>query len=90
MTRDSPDEQRTINSYSELLAYLEAWTSWEDPDVYDFGGIVGVLGACLTNLERNALDAELEDIANRLEPGQLETLLRMADLARANPAEDEP
>ncbi|MEQ1569160.1 MAG: hypothetical protein ABMA64_26225 [Myxococcota bacterium] len=63
--------------------------SWEDPDVYDFGGMMGILGACLSNLSRFGVTGELDEVANYLEPAQLEMLLRLAEFARKNPAEVE-
>lgn len=46
-----------------------------------------ILKACLSNLSRRALEGELEEVANYLEPDQSETLLRLAEYARAGDIE---
>ncbi len=77
------------HTYRDLLESLESWMSWDDQEVYDFGGMMGILGACLSNLSRFGVEGELDEVSNYLEPAQREMLLRLADYARANPAEDE-
>ncbi len=78
-----------ISSYKGLLSSLAEWRSWDDDEVYDFGGIIAVLGACLRNLDQYGVEGELNEVANYLEPEEVRMLLRLAELARANPAEDQ-
>jgi hypothetical protein len=77
-----------IETYNDLIDGIENWMSWEHEEVYDFGGMMSILAACLSNLSRLAVEGELEEVANFLEPAQLEFLLRLADYARAHPADD--
>ena len=74
------------SNYGELLESLENWMSWENPDAYDIGGMMGVLDACLRNLGRYGVEGELDEVANFLEPDAVLVLLDLADRARANPA----
>jgi len=53
-----------IRSYEELEDMLRNWLCFgvQREHEYDFGGMASLLGACLDNLQKHALEAELEDI----------------------------
>jgi len=70
------------STYEELEAYIRRWTSWSG-DGYDFGGIVGLVAACLSNIGECANEGDLADFAERLEPEQQEVLVRLAALIEA-------
>lgn len=69
------------SNFEELEGFLRTWRSWVG-DEYDFGGMVALLGACLENIERHAIDGDLEDFADRLDPEQQRTLFKLAALVR--------
>jgi 3-deoxy-D-arabino-heptulosonate 7-phosphate (DAHP) synthase len=46
---------------------------------YDFGGVLALLSACLDNLRKYALEAELEEIPEYLTTEQVKFLKKMAD-----------
>ena len=71
-----------VRTYGELLDYLRNWRSPEDPQVYDFGGMVHLLTACLDNLRQLAVDGELEDIGNFLDDEQRLFLAKLSRLAQ--------
>jgi hypothetical protein len=80
---------KDIKSYEDILDYLSNWTTWHgDPYVYDFAGIVRVLGACLDNLRNRAGEAELEETGAYLEQEQKEFLTKLAKLASLPPEDD--
>lgn len=70
---------RHFASYEELEAFLHEWISWEG-DMYDFGGVVGLLEACLANIRERALEGDLEEFADRLAPENRATLVLLARL----------
>ena len=45
--------------------------------MYDANGMVTILGACLTNLSRFGLDADLEELNEIFEPHQVEVLMKL-------------
>lgn len=57
-----------IDSLEELAGYLLDFETWDHRGGYDFGGMVSLLGACMDNLRKHALEAELPE---RLERSQL-------------------
>ena len=65
-------------SYEEFIDFIENWVSWEDPFVYDYGGIIAVLGAALSHLCKSGVDDELRDLADRLEHDEIEMLVKLA------------
>jgi hypothetical protein len=81
--------QRQFETYEELVEYLRHWRSWTGEGQYDFGGIVGLLAGCLDSLREFALEAELEDLGEYLEPEQKAFLLQLS--ARlADPGQPRP
>jgi hypothetical protein len=71
---------QSFETYEELVEFLRSWRSWHEAAEYDFGGAVHLLGACLSNILDNALDAEIEDLPDYLEPSQQELLMRLASV----------
>ncbi len=70
-------------SYEELLAYLRQFVNVHgDPVPYDFNGVVDLMLATLDNLGHNALEAELEDMAESFSDEQAAFFLRLADYLR--------
>jgi hypothetical protein len=70
-------------SYEELESYLREFVNIPGEHVpYDFGGGVGLFLATLDNVRTNALDAELEDLRERLIDEQAAFLVRLASLIR--------
>ena len=72
---------RSFESFEDLLQFLRDWRTWQDDSDFDFGGMVHLLGACLTAIGTNALDAEIEDFSDFL-GSEKETLLRLASVLR--------
>jgi hypothetical protein len=68
---------KEIKNFESLVELLRNWRSWASEDQYDFGGMVSLLGACLGNLSQFALDAELEELSDILEPEQIAFLRKM-------------
>jgi hypothetical protein len=50
-----------IESFEQLEEGLREWMSFGDPQAYDAAGMMVLLCACLDNLRKYALPAELED-----------------------------
>ena len=53
----------TIESFEELESGLKNWTSFADRQVYDVGGMMALLCACVNNLRNNVSPAEVPDLA---------------------------
>ncbi|EDN65431.1 hypothetical protein BGP_6679 [Beggiatoa sp. PS] len=49
-----------------------------DDKVYDFGGMVSLLGACLDNLKESALEVEIEEIREYLTSEQYDFLNQLS------------
>jgi len=74
------DNIEKLKTFSELLEYLENWHSVEDPNIYDFGGIVQLWLACLNNIKKYAVEGELEDLVVYMENEEREFLSKIAKL----------
>jgi len=74
-----------ITSLGDLAERIRTWTSFADPDIYDDGGLVQLLAACLDHLGRHALPIEIEDIGERLTHEQAEMVLRLAKALQRTP-----
>jgi hypothetical protein len=72
-----------ISSFDDFAQRIRDFETWGDSGGYDFGGAVILLGACLDNLEKHALPAELEELTDRLEPSQITFLLKVAQTIRS-------
>lgn len=79
---------KTITTFEDLEALLRGWMSFHDPLVYDLGGIVSLLGACLDNLEFHLVPGEQEDLRRYMSDDQVAFLRRLAlDLDRVDDEE---
>lgn len=71
-----------IESFEELEEVLRGFESWEDRGGYDFGGAMILLGACLDNLRRHAVEDELVTFGARLDGEQVPFFLRLAEMVK--------
>jgi len=67
-----------MNSSDELEKFLRDWRAWDDKYAYDFLEMCVLFGACLDNLKKYALEAELEDINDILTHEQIDMLNKMS------------
>jgi hypothetical protein len=58
----------TFTDFHSLASYLRGFQSWNDSGGYDFGGAVHLLEACLEGISEHALDADIEEVSQRLSP----------------------
>ncbi len=72
----------SISSLGDLTERIRNWTSFRDEEVYDHGGLIQILCACLDNLRRHALPVDYEEMAERLSDEEIETLIKLADSVR--------
>jgi hypothetical protein len=84
----TPLNPNNIKSFDDLLRYFREWRSLDDPAMYDFGGIVHVMLACLDNIRRYAIDGEIEDIGGYMTRDQVAFLKRLVEAAERT-VEDE-
>lgn len=70
-------------SYEDLLAYLRHFVNFGgDPVPYDFNEVVHLMLAILDNLGHNALEAELEGVAESFSDEQAAFFLKLAGYLR--------
>jgi hypothetical protein len=69
-----------IKSYEQLVKYLEHWTSFNDKDTYDFIGLLGLLGACLKNINKHAIEGDFDAINDALDASEKDTIQKLAKL----------
>ena len=75
-----------ILSFDEFAEQLRNFTSWGNRSGNDFGGAAYLLGACLDNIQKNAQQTELEELAERLDISQFAFLKKLAEMKpRADP-----
>ena len=55
-----------ITSFQDLEQGLKDWSSFSNPDAYDFVAMFALFCACIDNLRRNALPAEIQDLGKEL------------------------
>jgi len=68
-----------IKTFDEFEALLRSFSNWGgDPVPYDAGGVACLLGALLDNIHRYGIDADFEEIPERLTPEQAATIRRIA------------
>lgn len=80
-----------MKSFEELVEFIKTWRAWSGDEQYDFGGMTSLLGACLDNLQQFALDAELKELEEFLEPNQILFLKTLASrLAEPFPTSSTP
>jgi hypothetical protein len=64
-----------IRSFDDFEEYLKHFTSWgDDQYIYDFGGVCTLFLALLDNMQRNGVEAEIDEIGGRFTPDQREFL----------------
>ena len=61
-----PTRGTVIQSFEQLEDGLREWMSFGDPQSYDASGMMALLCACIDNLRKYALPAELEDFGASL------------------------
>lgn len=67
-----------VDNLDQLLKFLESWTSVNgDEYVYDANGMLAILGACLTNLSKFALDADFAELNEVFDARQIEVLRKL-------------
>ncbi len=71
-----------VETLEELEQYLREFSSWGNPDAFDFGGAAALLGACLDCLKKQAVDAELEDLEDHLSSDQIDFMNHVVGLMR--------
>jgi hypothetical protein len=70
-----------LSSFDDLLRLLKDYRSWQNSgEGYDYVGMFRLLGACLENLKRNASPAELKELGDCLEAGQLMFLKKLSQI----------
>ncbi len=55
-----------IESFEQLEQGLRDWRSFVDPDLYDEGGMMALLCACVENLRRNVPSFEVPNLGEGL------------------------
>lgn len=68
-----------VSSLEDLTERIRNWTSFKDEDVYDYGGLIHILAACLENLRRHSIPIDLEELSDRLSDEEIEMLIKLAD-----------
>ena len=71
-----------IHSYTDLVRFLETYTSWDDGYAHDAGGIFVLIKALLKNLKSNTPDADLRTINGYFEADEKEFLARLSEYAQ--------
>lgn len=71
-----------IHSFTDLVRFLETYTSWDDGYAHDAGGIFVLIKALLKNLRSNTPDAELRTINGYLEADDKEFLATLSAYAQ--------
>lgn len=84
----TPINPNDIKSFNGLLEYFRNWRSLDDPAVYDFGGIVHVMLACLDNMRSHAIEGEIADIGTYMTKEQIAFLRKITEAAE-NSAQDD-
>jgi hypothetical protein len=68
-----------VKSPYDLEKFIKEWGSNPEEGPYDFGEVFALLSACLDNLKKYALEAEIEDIPEYLTDEQAKFIKKMAD-----------
>lgn len=77
-----------IKHFGDLLDYFREWRSLDDPDAYDFGGLVHVILACLDNIQEYAVEGEIEAIGIYMTKEQVAFLKRITEAAERSVEDD--
>ncbi len=67
-----------LKSPYDLEKFIKEWGSNPEEGPYDFGEVFALLSACLDNLKKYALEAEIEEIPEYLTDEQANFIKRMA------------
>ncbi len=71
-----------ILTFTDLVAFLETYTSWDEGYAFDTGGVLVLMKALLRNLKANALDADLQVINGYLEADEKEQLAKLSEYSQ--------
>ena len=71
-------EFNKLESYDQLVKYLENWMSFDDNESYDFNGMVGLLCSCLRNLDKYSTEGDFEELEDMLEDSEKEMIRKLA------------
>ncbi len=71
-----------IHTFSDLVQFLESYSSWDEGFAYDPGGIFQLVAALIRNLKANSIDADLRDINGYLKPDEKQLLARLSECAQ--------
>ena len=72
-----------IHDFTDLVTFLETYTSWDEGYAYDAGGIFILIAALLRNLKANTLDDDLQTINRYLEADEKELLAKLSEYAQS-------
>jgi hypothetical protein len=76
-----------IESFAQLEEGLREWRSFEDPQAYDVGAMMALFCACVDNLRKYALPAELEYLGGDLLDDQRAVLKMMLESSGTAPSD---
>jgi hypothetical protein len=68
-----------IESFEQIEEGLREWMSFGDPQSYDVSGMMALLCACVDNLRKYALPAELEGLGGSLTDEERAILKSLAE-----------
>jgi len=71
-----------ILTFTDLVTFLETYTSWDEGYVFDTGGVLILMKALLRNLKANALDADLQLINGYLESDEKKLLAKLSEYSQ--------
>jgi hypothetical protein len=71
-----------VHSFTDLVRFLETYTSWDDGFAYDPGGIFQLMAALIRNLKANSIDADLSEINGYFEADEKEFFARLSECAQ--------
>ncbi|MCU7929105.1 MAG: hypothetical protein KZQ97_22100 [Candidatus Thiodiazotropha sp. (ex Dulcina madagascariensis)] len=69
-----------IETYDQLVKYLENWMSFNDEDAYDFNGMLGLFNACLKNINKYTIEGDFDEISDALEDSEKDIIKKLAKL----------
>jgi hypothetical protein len=76
-----------VSSLGDLAERIRNWTSFKDEDIYDYGGLIHILAACLGNLRKHSIPVDLEELADHLSDEEIETLIKLAKAVQKDPGD---
>ena len=72
------------DSFDDLENYLRDWASFKDRQVYDFGGMACLLGACFDNLSTNLPPGEERELVRYFTDEQIRFIRRLSGAIERN------